>query len=253
MSPTPNALASGRPAINPHGEGDEHTFCGTCAFAGVCLPGGYDKTALAELHCLIEHTEPIPAGQHIFRVNDPFLAVYAVRAGTVKTYVVDDEGREQVLGFFLPGELIGLDAIHPAHYPCNAVALDTVTLCRFSFPAIASLAARMPNLQAQLFRLMSKDIASSSLLSGDFSADERLAAFLTGLSERLANRGYSATRVHLVMSRADIANYLRLATETVSRVLRRFQDEGLIEVERREVAIRALPRLKHLARCVLRT
>ena len=152
MSPTPNALASGRPAINPHGEGDDHTFSGTCAYAGVCQPGGYDKTALAELHCLIEHTEPIPAGQHIFRVNDPFLAVYAVRAGTVKTYVVDDEGREQVLGFFLPGELIGLDAIHPAHYPCNAVALDTVTLCRFSFPAIAALAARVPNLQAQLFR-----------------------------------------------------------------------------------------------------
>ena len=253
MQATVHSPAFPRAAAHRHGDGDEHEFCTTCAFAGVCLPGGYEKSDLRELQCLIEHTDPIQPGQHIFRVNDPFQAVYAVRAGTVKTYVVDDEGREQVLGFFLPGELIGLDAIHPAHYPCNAVALDTVTLCRFSFPAIASLAARMPNLQAQLFRLMSKDIAASSLLAGDFSADERLAAFLASMSDRLANRGYSPTRLHLVMSRADIANYLRLATETVSRVMRRFQDDGLIAVDRREVNIRDVPRLKHLARCVLRT
>jgi CRP/FNR family transcriptional regulator len=253
MTQSPISLDNPRRAHDPTADGDEHKFCTTCAFAGVCLPGGYEKTLLAELQCLIDHTDPIAPGQHVFRVNDPFLAVYAVRAGIVKTYVVDDEGREQVLGFFLPGELVGLDAIHPAHHPCNAMALDTVTLCRFSFPAIASLSTRMPDLQAQLFRLLSKDIAASSLLSGDFSADERLAAFLVSLSDRLVKRGYSAIRLNLVMSRADIANYLRLATETVSRVLRRFQDDGLIEVERREVAIRDLPRLKHLARCVLRT
>jgi CRP/FNR family transcriptional regulator len=218
----------------------------------VCLPNGYDKTALTQLHCLIEHVGPFATGRHVFRVNDAFTAVYAVRAGTVKTYVVDDQGREQVLGFHLPGELVGLNAIYPARYPCNAVVLDRATLCRFSFPAMATLAARVPGIQQQLFRLLSKDIGSASQLAGDFAADERVAAFLVGLAERYAARGFSATRFRLSMSRADIANYLRLATETISRVLRRFQDDGLIGVVRREVELREPARLRHLARCVLR-
>ena len=239
-------------AINPHGEGDEFTFCGTCAFAPVCLPAGYDKQSLSALHLIIEHVGPFPAGTHVFRANDPFQAVYAVRSGTVKTCLVDDEGREQVLGFHLPGELVGLNAIWGARYPCNAVTLDNATLCRFSFSAIAELAARVPNLQQQLFRLMSKDIVESSQLAGDFGADERLAGFLVGLSRRYAARGYSRTRFHLTMSRGDIANYLRLAPETVSRVLRRFQDERLIAVDRRELELLQPERLEHLGRCVLR-
>ena len=245
------ALRAVRP-INPEGEGDEHTFCGTCAFAQVCLPNGYDKPALAELHCLIEHVGPFEAGHHAFRVNDPFVAVYAVRTGSVKTNLIDHEGREQVLGFHLPGELVGLNAIYPSRYPCNAVVLDSATLCRFSFPAMAALATRMPRLQEQLFKLLSKDIGTASLLAGDFSADERLAAFLFDLSQRFAARGFSATRFNLSMARADIANYLRLATETVSRVLRRFQDDGLIEVERREIVIHDLARMRDLGRSVLR-
>lgn len=241
-----------RPPINPEGEGDAFTFCGTCAFAPVCLPGGYDKTALARLHMIIEHVGPFPAGTHAFRVGDPFTAVYAVRAGTVKTYVVDDEGREQVLGFHLPGELVGLNAIHPQRYPCNAVALDEVTLCRFSFSAMAALATQVPDLQAKLFDLLSADIARSAVLAGDYSADERIASFLLGLSERFAARGYSPRRFRLTMSRTDIANYLRLATETVSRVLQRFDHDGLVAVDRREIELVAPDRLKHLARRVMR-
>ena len=239
-------------AINPHGEGDEFTFCGTCAFAPVCLPAGYDKPSLAALHLIIQHVGPFPAGTHVFRANDPFQAVYAVRSGTVKTCLVDDEGREQVLGFHLPGELVGLNAIWGARYPCNAVTLESATLCRFSFSAIAELATRVPNLQQQLFRLMSKDIVESSQLGGDFGADERLAGFLVGLSRRYAARGYSRTRFRLTMSRGDIANYLRLAPETVSRCLRRFQDEHLIGVDRRELELLQPDRLEHLGRCVLR-
>lgn len=239
-------------SINPDGEGDAEAFCGTCAFAPVCLPSGYDKVALAELHCLIEHVGPFEAGHHVFRVDDAFTAVYAVRSGSVKTNLVDREGREQVLGFHLPGELVGLNAIYPARYPCNAVVLDGATLCRFSFPAMATLAARMPTLQAQLFRLLSKDIGTASMLAGDFAADERLAAFLVDLAQRYAARGFSPSRFRLTMARADIANYLRLATETVSRVLRRFQDDGMIAVERREVEIRDVARLEHVARNVVR-
>src|SRR6476469_9003005 len=165
-------------------DGDELRFCSTCAFSSACLDQGYDKSRLAELHVLVNHVGPFAEGTHLFREGDPFDAIAAVRAGTVKTYVNDSEGREQVLGFFLPGEVIGLNAISHERYPCNAVALDSVMLCRFSFPDIAALATRVPNLQTHLFRLLSEDIGKAALLAGNFTADERLAAFLVSMSRR---------------------------------------------------------------------
>ncbi|HEX7012744.1 MAG TPA: helix-turn-helix domain-containing protein [Steroidobacteraceae bacterium] len=233
-------------------DGDEFHFCSTCAFSQACLSSGYDKAQLRELHVLVEHVGPYKEGEHIFREGDPFNAIAAVRAGTVKTYVIDTEGREQVQGFFLPGEVIGLNAISQSRYPSNAVALESVLLCRFSFPNIAALALRVPGIQQQLFRLLSSDIGKASLLAGNYSADERMAAFLVSLSRRYAARGFSATRFLLTMSRTDIANYLRLAPETVSRVLRRFQDDGLLKVDRREIELLDRSRLETLARDVLR-
>ena len=233
-------------------DGDQFHFCSTCAFSQACLSQGYDKTALADLHVLVEHVGPFAEGDHLFREGDEFTAIAAVRAGTVKTCVVDASGNEQVLGFYLPGEIIGLNAIHHARYPCDAIALDTVMLCRFSFPKMAMLATRMPGLQQQLFRLLSQDIGKAALLAGDYSSDERMAAFLISLSRRYAMRGFSPIRFHLTMARTDMANYLRLAPETVSRVLRRFQDDGLVNVERREFEIRDMPRLEALAKAVLR-
>ncbi|MEO8740924.1 MAG: cyclic nucleotide-binding domain-containing protein, partial [Casimicrobiaceae bacterium] len=147
-----------------------------------------NKRSLADLHMLVEHVGPLHAGDHLFRKGDPFSSIAAVRVGTVKTYVVDRDGGERVLGFHLPGEVIGLDAIDGAHYPCSAVALDTVALCRFSFSRIAELASRMPGLQQQLFRLLSRNISAAVRLTGDWSADQRMAAFLLGLSQRLAAR-----------------------------------------------------------------
>lgn len=233
------------------GDGDELQFCSTCAFGAVCLPGGYDKTALSELHCVVQHTGPLHAGDTIFRANDRFESIYAVRAGTVKTRVIDTQGREQILGFHLPGEVIGLAAIHPAKYPCDAIALDTVYLCRFSFPALALLATRMPAVQQQLFRLLSADIGKAVLLSGDYSASERMAAFLLLLASRFAARGFSATRFRLGMPRSDIACHLRLVPETVSRVLRRFQDDGLLRIEEREVELLQLQQLRAIASSIL--
>ena len=157
-----------------------------------------------------------------------------------------------MLAFHLPGEVIGLNAIDGDHYPCNAIALDTVMLCRFSFPKIAVLAAKLPGLQRQLFRLLSRDIGRAALLAGDWSADQRMAAFLIGLSRRLAARGFSPNRFQLTMARTDIANYLRLAPETVSRVLRRFQEEGLLRVDRRELEIAQRVALEELAGPILR-
>ena len=210
-----------------------------------------DKRELLDLHVLVEHVGPFHAGDHVFRKGDPFDAIAAVRAGTVKTYVVDSEGRERVLGFHLPGEVIGLDAIDGDAYPCNAIALDTVALCRFSFPRMAELAARVPGLQQHLFRLLSRDIGAAMRMAGDWSADQRMAAFLLGLSQRLASRGFSPRRFQLTMARTDIGNYLRLAPETVSRVLKRFQDDGLIVVDRREVELTDVARLEALAAPIL--
>ncbi|MFT3762875.1 MAG: helix-turn-helix domain-containing protein [Pseudoxanthomonas sp.] len=233
-------------------DGNELRFCSTCAFSQACLEQGMDKSALRDLHVLVEHVGPFHAGEHIFREGEPFEAIAAVRAGTVKTYVIDHDGREHVLGFHLPGEVIGLNAIDGDHYPCNAVALDTVMLCRFSFPKIAVLATRLPGLQRHLFRLLSRDIGRAALLAGDWSADQRMAAFLVGLSRRLAARGFSPKRFQLTMARTDIANYLRLAPETVSRVLKRFQQDGLLVVDRRELELVGREALEALARPVLR-
>lgn len=232
-------------------DGDALRFCTTCAFGAVCTGNGVDKLALRELHCLVEHVGGYAPGDLVFRTGDRFGAIYAVRAGTVKTRLVDVEGRELVLGFHLPGELIGLNAIHPEVYPCDAVALDTVEVCRFSFPALATLATRMPGIQQELFRRLSKDIGNGALLAGDYSADERLAAFLVGLARRHAERGLRDDTLHLAMSRTDIATYLRLAAETVSRVLRRFQDRGIIAVDGRQVTIARPAQLFELARPIL--
>lgn len=233
-------------------DGDMLRFCSTCAFSQACLSEGMDKSALMDLHVMVEHVGPLHAGDHLFREGDPFEAIAAVRAGTVKTYVIDRDGHEQVIGFHFAGEVIGLNAIDGDRYPCNAVALDTLMLCRFSFPKISLLAARLPGLQQHLFRLMSRDIGRASLLAGDYSADQRVAAFLIGLSRRLSARGFSPDRFQLTMARTDIANYLRLAPETVSRVFKRFQDEGLIQVDRREVELLDRNKLETLAASMLR-
>jgi CRP/FNR family transcriptional regulator len=227
-------------------DGDAVRFCSTCAFSRACLAEGMDKRDLQELHVLVEHVGPLPAGSHIFREGQAFDAIAAVREGTVKTWRVDREGREQVLGFHLPGEVIGLSAIDGERYPCHADALDTVQLCRFSFPKVAVLAARLPGLQQELFRLLSRDIGHAERLAADQPADARLAGFLLDLSRRMAGPGRVIDRIRLAMPRADIANYLRLAPETVSRLFRRFRDDALLRVEGRSLELLDRRRLERL-------
>ena len=228
-------------------DGDELHFCRTCAFSAACMESGYDKPHLAELHCLVEHVGPFQAGEQVFRMGDPFRAIFAVRGGMVKTVQTDTRGEEHVLGFYLPGEVVGLNAIYPERFPCDAVALDTAYFCRFSFPAMSALATRMPGLQQQLFRLLSKELGAASMLAGDHSADQRMAAFLVDLGRRFKARGFSGSRFRLSMSRGDIANYLRLASETVSRVLSRFRQQGWIRVDGREVELIDVGRLDEIA------
>jgi len=240
-----DAVAPRNPAAAD--DGDALRFCSTCAFSDACISQGYDKTALGELHVLVDHVGPFHPGETVFRAGERFDAIAAVRAGMVKTYVEDSQGNEQVLGFSLPGEVIGLNAIHDARYPCSAVALDTVYLCRFSFPKMSLLATRMPGLQARLFSLLSAEIGKAAQLSANLRADERMAAFLQDLSARYARRGFSATTFNLSMARNEIANYLRMTPETVSRVLRRLADEGVIAVNQREITLLQPQRLAALA------
>ncbi len=250
MPLNPSAPSPLRPATpNPAAadDGDALHFCSTCAFSDACTSQGYDKTALGELHVLVDHVGPFQAGDYLFRAGDPFDSIAAVRAGMVKTFVDDSQGNEQVLGFNLPGEVIGLNAIHGARFPCNAVALDTVYLCRISFPRLSLLATRMPGLQARLFSLLSAEIGKVATLAANHRTEERMAAFLLDLSERYARRGFSATRFNLSMARTEIANYLRMAPETVSRVLRRLSDEGVIAVNQREMLLLQPERLAELA------
>jgi len=211
---------------------------------------GLPRGDMQRLEQLISPRGPVEEGEHLFRIGDPLRVLYAVRGGFFKTYVVEPSGREQVLGFHLPGELIGLDAIWPQRHQCNAIALNTASVCELPYAQITELSRQLPGLQNSMLRLLSKELALSHSLAGDFTAEERIAGFLLSLSSRMKVRGYSETHLTLAMSRRDLANYLRLATETVSRVFSRFEKEKLLSVDRREVTLRDHARLALLGRCM---
>ena len=224
--------------------------CGTCSLQELCLPMGLPHDDMRRLEALIGPRGPIGDGDHLFRVGDPLRSLYAVRGGFFKTYLVEESGREQVLGFHLPGELIGLDAIWPQKHQCNAVALSMASVCELPYGALSDLSQKLPGLQQSMLRLLSKELALSHSLAGDFTAEERVAGFLLSLTSRMKLRGLSGTNLTLAMSRRDLANYLRLATETVSRVFSRFEQEGLIAVDRREVTLRDPEKLARLGHCL---
>jgi CRP/FNR family transcriptional regulator len=221
--------------------------CSRCALGELCLPRGLSPEEIQRFEQIVHRSRPIQPAEHLFRAGDEFRSIASVRTGCFKSHVVDHEGQEQVLGFHLPGEIIGLDAIHSQRHTANVVALDTSAVCGLTFESMSAMARQMPELQAELFRLMSQRISELEVSAGDLSADERIARFLVSLSGRFARRGYSETEFMLAMSRRDIASYLRLATETVSRVFARFQKSGVLRVDRKEVRIRNMPALRELA------
>lgn len=224
--------------------------CKDCSLFQLCLPTGVGEADLELLDRIIKHRRPLRRGEHLFRVGDPFQAIYAVRAGSLKTYAMTEDGHEQVIGFHLPGELVGLDAVHGECHPCAAKALETTSVCEIPFDRLEDLADHLPALQRQLLRVLSKEILHDHnllMLLGKKSADERLAAFLVSLSARFKRRGFSATEFYLSMSRNDIGNYLGLAVETVSRLFTRFQDDRLLEVERKHILLRNMDELSLLA------
>lgn len=214
--------------------------CKNCSLSALCLPMGLASEDVERLDGIVKRTRPLHRGDYLFRSGERFRSLYVVKTGCVKTYAPSEEGGEQVLGFHLPGEIIGLDAIEKDAHACTARILETSAICEIPFSRLEELTSSIPSLQHQMYRLLSKEIgleADMLLLLGKRNAEERLAAFLLSLSKRLHKRGLSATDFFLSMSRHEIGNYLGLAVETVSRLFTRFHDEGLLKVDRKHVEL----------------
>ncbi len=224
--------------------------CRDCSLFQICLPVGISDEELERLEKIIQRRRPVKRGDHLYNSGDPFRSICAVRSGSIKSYVPTEKGNEQVTGFHLPGELLGLDAISQKIHPCSAKALETTSVCEIPYEQFELLSNELPVLHRQLITLMSKEIFEEEthmVLLGKKSAEERLAAYLFSISMRYQRRGFSATEFYLSMSRNDIGNYLGLAVETVSRMFTRFQDDGLLTVERKHIIIHDLGQLRRLA------
>ena len=216
------------------------TNCNNCQLVSLCLPFALEAGQIDELDSIIQRSKPLQKGQHLYREGDHFQSIYAVRAGTVKAYRTTDDGREQVTGFYFPGEILGMDGIGHNSHESSARALETAAICEIPFTSLEKLSATMPQLQRHVFQLMSREIAEDQQLMTLLSksaADERVAALLLSISTRNARRNLSATRLRLSMSRVDIGNFLGLTVETVSRVFSRMQKQGVLHVENKEVEI----------------
>ncbi|WP_188981166.1 fumarate/nitrate reduction transcriptional regulator Fnr [Pseudomonas matsuisoli] len=214
--------------------------CKDCSLASLCLPLSLELHDMDALDDIVKRGRPLKKNEYLFRQGDAFGSVFAVRSGSLRTFSVTDNGEEQITGFHLPSELVGLSGMDDERYPVAAQAMETTSVCEIPFERLDELALQLPQLRRQLMRVMSREIRDDQqmmLLLSKKTADERIATFLVNLSARFHARGFSANQFRLSMSRNEIGNYLGLAVETVSRVFTRFQQTGLIEAEGKEVHI----------------
>ena len=214
--------------------------CKDCSLAPLCLPLSLNLEDMDALDEIVKRGRPLKKGEFLFRQGDPFVSVYAVRSGALKTFSLSDAGEEQITGFHLPSEVVGLSGMDAAAYPVSAQAQETTSVCEIPFERLEELSVQLPQLRRQLMRVMSREIRDDQqmmLLLSKKTADERIATFLVNLSARFRARGYSANHFRLSMSRNEMGNYLGLAVETVSRVFTRFQHNGLLKAEGKEVHI----------------
>ena len=224
--------------------------CKNCGLSSLCLPVGLSDSDVERLDAIVTRSTPYHRGDLLYKQGDEFDGIHIVKSGSVKTYYAGKDGQDHVVGFFLPGELIGLEAIHTGVHSCSAAVLETTASCKVPFEELEQLTVEIPGLQHQLLRLLSKEVHNDCgmvALLGNNSAEERLAAFLMSLSSRFSQRGLSATEFNLTMSRAEIASYLGLAVETVSRTFSRFHEKGLLEAERKRIKLLEQSRLLQLA------
>ena len=223
--------------------------CSQCSLSDLCLPAGISADALDRLDRLVKQRRPLQRGDSLYRDGSAMSGLYVARTGTFKTVVISEDGLEQVLGFHLPGELMGLDGLAEGTHRCNAVALEDALVCEVTSGALADVATQIPGLQSQLFRVMGRSSARDQdhlQLLGRKQPRQRMALFLRSLSDRMQQLGHPADRLNLPMSREELASYLGLVIETVSRTLSRMQDDGVIAVDGRRLTLLDRQRLAEL-------
>jgi CRP/FNR family transcriptional regulator len=247
-APAPGTPAPGTPApvISIR---DLKVHCSSCSMRELCLPMGLDVEDLKQIDNALGARIKLKKGDTLYRAGESFTALYAIRIGSLKTTVLAEDGREQVSGYHMLGDIVGLDGIGTDRHGCQAIALEDTDVCVLPFERIEDIARSMPQLQHNLHRLLSKEISRDQnvmLLLGSMRAEERLAVFLLSLADRYKRRGYSSTEFVLRMTREEIGSYLGLKLETVSRLFSRFQEEGLIQVQGRAVKLLDPTALKQL-------
>jgi len=214
------------------------------------MPTGLEVSEMKKLDEMIEKRRQVKQGQMLYANADPFTSLYAIRTGFFKTCVVNEDGREQVTGFQMAGEIIGLDGIVSDQHSCNAIALEDAEVCIMPFASVEDLSREIAALQRHVHRIMSREIVRENgmmMMLGNMRAEERLAAFLLNLVQRLHARGFSQSEMVLRMTREEIGSYLGLKLETISRTFSKLSDDGIIEVKQRYVKILAPDALKKLS------
>jgi CRP/FNR family transcriptional regulator len=215
--------------------------CSNCSLAELCLPLGLPDDKVTMLDRLIDHRPVLKRGAYLYRAGSPFTSLYAIRRGFLKTLVLVEDGREQITGFHMPGDILGIDAISSDSYGSFAVALEDSEVCEIPFARLEDLVRQMPSLQRHVHRIMSREVVHDQgmmVLLGKMRAEERLAVFLLNLSLRYRARGYAADSFHLPMTREEIGNFMGMKLETVSRTFSRLQQMGLIAITNRLIEIK---------------
>lgn len=224
--------------------------CESCRVRELCLPTSLDGVQLNLMDKLVKRVKPLKKGDYLYHTSDEFKGLYAIQSGALKTMGITMEGKEQVTGFHLEGELVGMDAVDINQHPCNAIALDNTEVCLIPFDKLEGLAQKIPGLMHDLARIMSREILreeNTLMMLGSTSAEQRLAMFLLNLYKRQLRRGGEESQLKLQMTRQDIGNYLGLAFETVSRHLNHFQEEKLLKIENRKIRLLDLAALESIS------
>lgn len=214
--------------------------CQQCGLNELCIPHTLTSGEMDEVDSIVKRGKPLQRSDYLFNEGDAFKSLFAVRSGSIKSFSIDDEGNEQVIGFYLPGEILGMDAIDSQRHTTTARAMETSSVCEIPFESIEILSSNIRNLQVHMYKLLSREIhfdQELQMLLAKKTAEERIGAFLMNLSQRYEQRKLSSTGFRLPMARADIANYLGLAVETVSRIFTRLQTADVLKVEGKEIEI----------------
>src|SRR6476620_8215524 len=224
--------------------------CAACSMHQLCLPMGLDDADMSRLDAIIGRRRKVPRDTYLYRMGDSFTNLYAIRLGHFKTFQINVSGEQQITGFQMAGELLGMDAIGTERHHCSAMALEDSEVCDIPFTRLEELFGHIPTLLHHFHRMMSQEITREQnvmLLLGNMRAEQRFAAFLVNLASRYAARGYSGTCFQLRMSREEIGNYLGLTIESISRLLSRFKKLGLLRVSNREIEFLDAAKMKSVA------